>query len=279
VAVITGVSSGAARARSGIARRLPGVAEWVVNYPLFPIPLLLLSLVCAPAAEKEAKTASLKPEEIAGWAGQPAEIRTMLTYALELTGRGLTYTAGSADPVAGGTDCSGFVYHVLQKYGYSTVPRQSNEMYEWSWKAGAFRACNGVTTETFEFKELRPGDLLFWINTTKDSKTDRDPPVTHVMIYLGKRVSDGHAVCAGSSDGRTYDGQRMCGVSVFDFKLPPAESSARFIGYAHLTHAPVQLEPEPPPKPVSKPQTPPAAHPRTGSKAKTETKTKTKPKR
>ena len=84
---------------------------------------------------------------------------------------------------------------------------------------------------------LRPGDLLFWVNSTKDAKTDRDPPVTHVMIYLGKRRNDGHPVVAGASDGRSLDGQRMNGVSVFDFKLPSPGSPARFIGYAHLPAA------------------------------------------
>jgi hypothetical protein len=54
------------------------------------------------------------------------------------------------------------------------------------------------------------------------------------MIYLGERLKDGRRVCAGASDGRSYDGQRMNGVSVFDFRLPAAGGTARFIGYAHL---------------------------------------------
>ena len=204
--------------------------------------LLMLSLaVPAPAlAAPEAagpKTATLAAEELAGVDELSGATKALLRTALSVTARGLAYKAGSADPDTGGTDCSGFVYHVLQKQGVAGVPRQSNGMYEWVWKAGTFRACNGRTMESFEFQELRPGDLLFWVNSTKDSKTDRDPPVTHVMIYLGKRRSDGHPVVAGASDGRTYDGQRMSGVSVFDFRLPSPESAARFIGYAHLPAA------------------------------------------
>ena len=184
------------------------------------------------------KTATLQPEAIAGFDRQPAAVQDMLRYALGLTARNLAYKAGSSEPDTGGTDCSGFVYHVLHKHGHTAVPRQSNEMYEWVWKAGTFRACNSLASmETFEFAELRPGDLLFWVNSTKDGKTDRDPPVTHVMIYLGKKAADGHPVVAGASDGRTYDGQRMNGVSVFDFRLPAPGSSARFIGYAHLPGA------------------------------------------
>ena len=127
--------------------------------------------------------------------------------------------------------------HVLRRHGYPEVPRQSDGMYAWTWKAGTFRACNGRRMEGFEFSELRPGDLLFWVNSTADGKTDRDPPVTHVMIYLGRRAADGHPVVAGASDGRTYNGQAMNGVSVFDFRLPAPGSPARFIGYAHLPPA------------------------------------------
>lgn len=185
-----------------------------------------------------AKTATLQPEEIDGFRNLPAAMQEMLTYALSLTARGLSYKAGSADPDDGGTDCSGFVYHILQKHGHSAAPRQSNEMYAWTWQARTFRAVNGLTLGSFELEELRAGDLLFWVNSTKDGKTSREPPITHVMIYLGKRVSDGHPVVAGASDGRTYDGQRMSGVSVFDFVLPSPERPARFIGYAHLPSPP-----------------------------------------
>ncbi|HWB06851.1 MAG TPA: NlpC/P60 family protein [Verrucomicrobiales bacterium] len=210
-----------------------------------------------PDKAAEAKTASLKPADLSGFEKLPSPTQEILRYALSLTERGLSYKPGSADPDTGGTDCSGFVYHVLQSRGHTNVPRQANEMYAWTWQAGTFRACNGVTTDTFEFKELRPGDLLFWVNSTRDGKTDRNPPVTHVMFYLGTRASDGRPLAAGASDGRTYDGQRMSGVSVFDFRLPSAESRARFIGYAHLPSASAatpKIEPSPPPaaKPAPK---------------------------
>ncbi len=210
-----------------------------------------------PAAPESpaAKTSSLKPEQLAGFEKLPARTQDILRYALSLTERNLSYKTGSADPDTGGTDCSGFVYHGLQSRGHTAAPRQSNEMYAWTWRAGTFRACNGTTTESFEFGELRPGDLLFWVNSTRDGKTDRNPPVTHVMIYLGNRASDGHPVVAGASDGRTYEGQRMSGVSVFDFKLPAAGSQARFIGYAHLPGEPVPAAPEPLKAPPKKPKT------------------------
>lgn len=200
-----------------------------------------------PPAAHETKTATIKPEELTGWESLTPELKAMLEYALSLTARNLGYKAGSADPEQGGTDCSGFVYHVLQKHGHTAAPRQSNDMYEWTWKAGTFRACNSHSMDTFEFAALSPGDLLFWVNSTQDGKTDRDPPVTHVMIYLGKRKSDGHPVLAGASDGRSYDGQQLSGVSIFDFQLPAPGSAARFIGYAKLpAGAPAETQPQSP---------------------------------
>ena len=35
----------------------------------------------------------------------------------------------------------------------------------------------------------------------------------------------------GASDGRTYQGEKMWGVSVFDFKLPDGKNGSRFVGY------------------------------------------------
>ena len=69
---------------------------------------------------------------------------------------------------------------------------------------------------------------------------DRDPPVTHVMVYLGKRKKDGVRLMFGSSDGRPYDGQRRNGVSVFDFKMPAARSgdAADAVTAAAPDHAP-----------------------------------------
>mgnify|MGYP003694585717 CR=1 FL=1 len=66
---------------------------------------------------------------------------------------------------------------------------------------------------------------------------DRDPPVTHTMIYLGREKGTNKRIMVGASDGRTYDGKQRFGVSVFDFKLskPPDSNDAKlspvFVGY------------------------------------------------
>jgi hypothetical protein len=61
------------------------------------------------------------------------------------------------------------------------------------------------------------------------------------MIYLGKEKATGKQVMVGATDGRTYDGIRRSGVSVFDFKMPSGqpnkndpELTAKFEGYGSV---------------------------------------------
>ena len=179
-----------------------------------------------------AENASLDDEELKEFAKQPKSIQALIDAALELTRENLTYTFSSADPANGGMDCSGFVYYVLKQAGLAEVPRDASEQYIWVRKAGNFRAVISRNLEGFELDELKPGDLLFWSGTYK---TERDPPVTHTMIYLGREKKTGNRVMVGSSDGRSYHGLQRWGVSVFDFKAAPAASpghdASQFIGY------------------------------------------------
>ena len=170
----------------------------------------------APAA-----TTSIDPGEIENFDAQPEAVRQLLTAALALARENLTYTYGSADPAAGGMDCSGTIYYLLRQRGFEDTPRQASEQYSWVREKSRFYAVLSKKQDNPELREMRPGDLLFWTGTYN---VDRDPPVTHTMIYLGRRKKDGHRLMVGSSDGRTYDGQRRNGVSVFDFHLPPARN-------------------------------------------------------
>ena len=132
--------------------------------------------------------------------------------------------SASADPASGGMDCSGFVFYVLTQNGVRDVPRDSSQQYIWVRKSGAFKAVNSRHEDTFELAELVPGDLLFWTGTYN---IERDPPITHAMIYLGRKKGTNQRIMVGASDGRTYEGESRYGVSVFDFKIPkPAKTSA-----------------------------------------------------
>jgi cell wall-associated NlpC family hydrolase len=161
----------------------------------------------------------------------------MVDTALELTTRNLDYKYGSADPSSGGMDCSGFVFYVLNQAGLRDVPRDSSQQYVWVRKAGTFRAVNSRHEDTFELDELTPGDLLFWTGTYS---IERDPPITHAMIYLGREKGTNQRIMVGASDGRTYKGESRYGVSVFDFKVPRAAKTDEgrltpsFIGYGRV---------------------------------------------
>lgn len=179
--------------------------------------------------------AAIAPEEIFEYRAQPAGVRKLIESCLELARQNLTYTFGSADPAKGGLDCSGFIYYVLRQRGLTQVPRDSSGLYVWVRKAHGFRAVISRKADSFEMDELLPGDLLFWTGTYA---TQHDPPVTHTMIYLGTEKATGAKIMIGSSDGRSYHGQRRNGVSIFDFTMPrtPAEADPRstFIGYARI---------------------------------------------
>jgi peptidoglycan DL-endopeptidase CwlO len=180
---------------------------------------------------------SLSPDAIEDYEKYPAKVRQILATGLALAKDNLTYTYGSADPANGGMDCSGFVYYVLKQNGFADVPRDSSQQYVWVRKAGDFDAVVSRKEDSFEFDDLRPGDLLFWRGTYN---IDRDPPITHTMIYLGREKRTNRRVMIGSSDGRTYDGKQRWGVSVFDFKMPPppksgdAKISPAFVGYGRI---------------------------------------------
>jgi peptidoglycan DL-endopeptidase CwlO len=180
---------------------------------------------------------SLSPDQIEGYENDPPKVRQILDAGLALTKENLGYTYGSADPKNGGMDCSGFVYYVLQRNGFPDVPRDSSQQYVWVRKGGNFNAVVSRKEDSFELDDLKPGDLLFWRGTYN---IDRDPPITHTMIYLGREKRTNKRVMVGSSDGRTYDGKQRWGVSVFDFKLPPppksgdAKISPVFVGYGRI---------------------------------------------
>jgi cell wall-associated NlpC family hydrolase len=164
-------------------------------------------------------------------------VKKLLGTALELTTRNLDYKYGSDDPASGGMDCSGFVYYVLKQNGVGDVPRDSSQQYVWLRRAGRFEPVFSRKENSFELENLKPGDLLFWTGTYA---IDRDPPITHAMIYLGREKKTGKRVMVGASDGRVYQGESRFGVSVFDFQIPRPDKNGdgktrpSFIGYGHV---------------------------------------------
>lgn len=186
----------------------------------------------------DASTVSITSDELLEFESQPQAVKDLINAALDLTAQGLTYTYASDDPAKGGMDCSGTIYYLLKAQNIDGIPRSSHRQYRWAWKSGKFYPVFAHSAKTFELDKLRPGALLFWTGTYK---VDRDPAVSHVMIYLGTLKRDGRPVMAGASDGRSYAGKPRNGVSVFDFHFPlrgqPKEGKrhhSRFIGYANI---------------------------------------------
>jgi cell wall-associated NlpC family hydrolase len=181
--------------------------------------------------------ATISLAEISGYESSPPEIRKIIDRALSLTTQNLGYKYGSADPANGGMDCSGFIYYVLSQSGLKDVPRDAREQYVWVRKGGNFQAVLAHRDDTFELDALKPGDLLFWTGTYS---INRDPDITHTMIYLGREKTTSQRIMVGASDGRTYKGQSRFGVSVFDFKVsrlgPKSEKQpgAVFVGYGRI---------------------------------------------
>lgn len=196
-----------------------------------------------PATSNPKAPVSVAPSAIAGYEANPPSVRKLLDVSLDLTTKNLDYKYGSADPKNGGMDCSGFVYYVLKQMGVKDPPRDAREQYIWVRKAGTFQAVLAHRDDSFELDALRPGDLLFWAGTYN---VDRDPAITHTMIYLGREKGSNQRIMVGASDGRTYKGQQKWGVSVFDFKVttpkPASDEHAHpiFVGYGRMPALPNQ---------------------------------------
>jgi hypothetical protein len=175
-----------------------------------------------------AVTQPISLDEIDGFKKYPLEVQQLISKAAILSKKNLNYLYGSSDPKNGGMDCSGTIYYLLNNDKLNNLPREADEFYRWVWEKGKFYSVVSTSFHSFEFSKLHPGDLLFWTGTY-DVK--RDPPISHVMIYLGKN-KQGKPLMFGASDGRTYENKQMWGVSVFDFTLPNPQSVSRFIGYS-----------------------------------------------
>ncbi len=191
----------------------------------------------ASAAKPPRKTgvvSTMDPGELAEFADYPPELQGVVRKALELTTQKLRYQFGSCDPKCGGMDCSGTLFCVLKDAGFTDVPRQSDEICHWVMRRSVlYRTEDVVSLKNPAFARLQPGDLLFWTGTY-ETGGGREIPISHVMMYLGTRKADGKPVVFGASDGRTYDGERRNGVSVFDFSLPHRGGRAAFYGYGPI---------------------------------------------
>jgi cell wall-associated NlpC family hydrolase len=132
-------------------------------------------------------------------------------------------------------DCSNTTRYLYQVTAGIQLPRTASDQYYYlhlqdkAWDvptvASGFADCN------FLRSNLKPGDLLFWENTYKP---DRQPPITHVMIFLGTNAK-GQWIMAGSqsSHGGEFNPRRN-GPDVYVFD--PTRPSGGYTTWLGLVH-------------------------------------------
>jgi cell wall-associated NlpC family hydrolase len=203
---------------------------------LLPCFLMHVLPVCGqavdPAVMLDVKTrpASIQADELEGLAELQPDRRQLVETALKVaaTSPWLPYLVDGADPAAGGFDCSGAMYFVMRKAGYDP-PRSSGGQMEWLKKSGRFQVVppDARDLKHASFAALKPGDLMFWARTGAGGELR----VHHVEMYLGTEKMDGRPVTIGSTDGRSYRGQKANGYGVHDLRVPGIESASKLIGY------------------------------------------------
>ncbi len=99
-------------------------------------------------------------------------------------------------------DCSNTARFLVRQTRGLELPRTASEQYNFVRRHGRIKRAGGffggVPDSAWWAGRLRPGDLLFWEHTYRPR---RKPPVTHVMVYLG-RGENGELLMAGSQNSR-----------------------------------------------------------------------------
>jgi cell wall-associated NlpC family hydrolase len=132
-------------------------------------------------------------------------------------------------------DCSNTARYIYKVTTGIQLPRTASDQYYYlhlqnkAWDvpqtSSGFADCN------FLRENLKPGDLLFWENTYRP---ERQPPITHVMVYLGKNAK-GQWIMAGSQTGKGGEHNRSHGgpdVYVFD-PTRPCGGYTTWLGMVH----------------------------------------------
>ena len=161
-----------------------------------------------------------------------------LSEARDLASRGIGYDCSwrpAGESHAWDMDCSNTTRYLYRVTAGIELPRTASDQYYYlhlqdkAWDVPmtehGFADCNYLRSN------LKPGDLLFWENTYRP---ERQPPITHVMIYLGTD-SHGHWLMAGSQSGHHgfYNPHRN-GPDVYVFD--PTHYSGGYTTWLGLVH-------------------------------------------
>jgi hypothetical protein len=116
-------------------------------------------------------------------------------------------------------DCSGTVQYLFQRSLNLILPRDSYSQYLFFKQKEKFEEAPLELDESVDIDELRKklkfGDVLFWINSY-NMPPGREPPISHVMIYVGK-TKTGLMRMAGSNTWGAGFFTKSGGPDVYDF--------------------------------------------------------------
>jgi cell wall-associated NlpC family hydrolase len=129
----------------------------------------------------------------------------LMQHASDLASRGIRYGGPFMPPgedSAWRMDCSNAARYLVRQTRGIELPRTASDQYNYVRRNGHLKRAagffGGTPDTSWWAKRLKPGDLLFWEHTYKPQ---RKPPVTHVMVYLG-RGENGELLMAGSQNSR-----------------------------------------------------------------------------
>ncbi len=130
-------------------------------------------------------------------------------------------------------DCSNTSRYLYRTTAGITLPRTASDQYYYlhlqnkAWDVP--QASNGFADCNYLRKNLKGGDLLFWEYTYRP---ERQPPITHVMIYLGTNAK-GEWIMAGSQSTKGGEhGRRRGGPDIYVFD--PTKPSGGYTSWMGL---------------------------------------------
>ncbi|MCE0482615.1 MAG: LysM peptidoglycan-binding domain-containing protein [Methylacidiphilales bacterium] len=132
-------------------------------------------------------------------------------------------------------DCSNTARYLYKVTAGIQLPRTASDQYYYlhlqdkAWDVP--ETDNGYADCNYLREHLKPGDLLFWKNTYRP---ERQPPITHVMIFLGTNARD-QWIMAGSQTSRGGEHNRADGgpdIYIFD-PTKPCGGYTTWLGLVH----------------------------------------------
>jgi cell wall-associated NlpC family hydrolase/LysM repeat protein len=132
-------------------------------------------------------------------------------------------------------DCSNTARYLYKVTAGIDLPRTASDQYYYlhlqdkAWDVPL--NSNGFVDTDYLRRRLKPGDLLFWENTYRP---ERQPPITHVMVYLGANEK-GQWIMAGSQSSRGGEhNRRNGGPDIYVFR--PSQACGGYTTWLGLVH-------------------------------------------